>query len=429
MSTEQTQITAMNAAFTLDALVHWPVRHSILLVGDHGVGKDGIVKTAAMMQGIPCVDIRLSQNDVGDIKGMPFRVKGKTVFAPPDWMPFKEEEEMELEELLGNVATAAGKRSAFPRGILFFNEINRATREVQQAAFEIVLDRTMNTRVLRDGWRIVSAVNGDEHYQVNVMDVAFKSRFYVIKFRPSVEEWLTWADDPIVKPAAINPEVLKITSADITGPLHPAITGYIRRHPKMLDPTDELLSKAESDVTLQVQNRRAWHMFSDTIKVREALNGIGEVPEVLSKSKEANDYLLLMGTGYVGPMAAVSFAQYIATDYKVLSGEIILNGWNDDIRSKIEEISKAGRTVELARYCDMVVDVVVSQKSDKMSAEQKRNLTEFFTILPNARRAHLYKVLANKARIAANDWYSDKRVEKLVLEALMSPGVEKSINK
>lgn len=417
------QITSMNAAFTLDALVHWPVRQSILLVGDHGVGKDGLVKTAAMIQSIPCVDIRLSQNDVGDIKGMPFRVKGRTVFAPPDWMPFKEEEDIELEDLLANVATAAAKRSSFERGILFFNEINRATREVQQAAFEIVLDRTMNTRVLRDGWRIVSAVNGDEHYQVNSMDVAFKSRFFVIKFRPSVEEWLGWAADPQVKATPVKPEVLKITSAIQEGALHPAITSYIRQHPNMLDPTDELLAKAESEVTLQVQNRRAWHMFSDALKVREALASIGEVPEVLAKNDAANKYLILMGMGYVGPLAAIDFARYVETNYETLSGDIILNKWDEEVAKKVKYLCDEGRTVELARYCDMVVDIVAGQESKVMSKVQKKNLSEFFSLLPNARRAHLYKNIITKARQATNDWYADKKVEKMVLESIVAPTV------
>ena len=426
IETASPKILTMNAAFALDVMLHWPVRHSILFVGDHGVGKDGIVKTAAMIQGIPCVDIRLSQNDVGDIKGMPFRVKGRTLFAPPDWMPFEDDTEMDLDELVGCVATAASKRSSASRGILFFNEINRAIREVQQAAFEIVLDRTMNTRVLREGWRIASAVNGDDHYQVNVMDVAFKSRFYIIKFRPSVEEWLAWAKDPVIKAVAQDPRVLDIISRVIDGPLHPVVRGYIERHPNMLDPTEELLTQAESDVTMQVQNRRAWHMFSDCILVREALAEIGIVPTVLSKEDGALEYLQIMGMGYVGPMAAIDFASYVQTDYEVLDGNIILNKWTNEVADKVKVVVEAGRTIELCRYNDMVVSLVKGMKVKKLTEGQKSNLSAYFKLLPNAQRAHIYKNFTNEDRAVALDWYSDKKVEKMVLDALMAPSQEKA---
>lgn len=412
---------SMNAAFALDVLLHWPVRQSILLVGDHGIGKDGIVKTAAMIQNIPCVDIRLSQNDVGDIKGMPFRVKGRTVFAPPDWMPFKEEEEMELEELMGTVTTAAGKRASAKRGILFFNEINRASLEVRQAAFEIVLDRTMNSRELRDGWRIVSAVNGDDHYQVNVMDLAFKSRFYVIRFKPSVEEWLTWGENPEVKAVTEDPRALDIVSKPITGPLHPAVLGYIRQHPPMLDPTDEQLAQAEADVALQVPNRRAWHMMSDSLRVREALADINVVRPPLSKEQNSLNYLLLMGMGYVGFGATVDFMNYIRTDYEVMSGDIILNKWSVDVEARVRKCLDEGCTVELSRYNDQIVEIARDVDGRKLSKVQKRNLTTYFQLLNRALRAMLYKNFISEAREACNDWYSDKEVEKLVLEALMAP--------
>lgn len=415
--------TSMNAAFTLDVLLHWPVRQSILLVGDHGVGKDGIVKTAAAMQGIPCIDIRLSQNDVGDIKGMPFKVKGRTIFAPPDWMPFKEEEEVELAELLDTVATTAGKRALSPRGILFFNEINRATREVQQAAFEIVLDRTMNNRVLRDGWRIVSAVNGDDHYQVNAIDVAFKSRFYVIKFRPSVEEWLTWANDPEVKPVEQKPEIIKITSEEITGPLHPAVVGFVSKHRNLLDPTEELLTQAESDITLQVPNRRAWHMLSDCLKVHEKLAEAGEIPAPLAKDRASLDHLLLMALGYVGPLAATEFMRYVESDYETLSGDIILNRWDDNVEKKVKEIVKSGRVVEVSSYCNMIVGIIKSAKVSKLEDRQKANLSAFYKLLTKETRSRFYKQFIHECREACLDWYEDKDVQKMTLDALKAPKV------
>ena len=78
--------------------------------------------------------------------------------------------------------------------ILLLDEIDRAPREVQQAAFELALDHRLNMRPLPEDWRVVSAINGDgDIYHINEMDVAFIDRFFVIKFNPSKEEWFKFA--------------------------------------------------------------------------------------------------------------------------------------------------------------------------------------------------------------------------------------------
>jgi hypothetical protein len=44
--------------------------------------KSDIVALAAKQGGYSLIDLRLSQNDIGDIKGMPSHIKGKTVSPP-----------------------------------------------------------------------------------------------------------------------------------------------------------------------------------------------------------------------------------------------------------------------------------------------------------------------------------------------------------
>lgn len=391
--------SSMNATFTLDVLLRWPVRQSILLVGNHGVGKDGIIQTAARIKRVPLVDIRLSQNDVGDVKGLPYLVKGRTMFAPPDWMPFEDDVAVGPEELVDRISSAA-ERAKCPEGYLHFNEINRATRETQQCVFEVILDRTMGTRALRKGWHIVSAVNGDDHYQVTCMDVAFKSRFFLINFKPTVEEWLTWA---------------------IENGIHPVIIGLIQKHPELLDPTEELLTRAETETTLQVQNRRAWHMFSDCIKEREDYAAKGEVPMPISKDQDALNWLLLVGYGYVGPIASTELMNFVAHDYEALSGDIILNKWGRDVATKVSTIVAAGRMIELSRYNEMIV-TVIKETQNNLSPEQKKNLTAYYRLLPKESRALFYKHFMDEARIICLNWYESKEVQTLVVEALKIPG-------
>jgi len=166
-------------------------------------------------------------------------------------------------------------------------------------------------------------------------------------------------------------------------------------------------------------------MLSDCIKVREALAAVGEVPQPVSKDRGSLDYLLLMGLGYVGPLAATELMRYVETDYQSLSGDIILNKWDSEVEKKIKDIVKAGRVIEMSSYCDMIVDIAKLGKDKPLSFDQKRNLTAFFKLLTKEMRARLYKRFISECRETCLDWYGDKDVQKLVVEALKTPKVKK----
>jgi len=390
-----TKAHSMNAAFTLDLLLHSPPKQSIMLVGDHGVGKDGVIIDAANILQCPVIDIRLSQNDVGDIKGMPFRVKGRTLFAPPDWMPLEKEEYENLDELLDQVDSTASKSASGERGVLFFNELNRACREVQQTVMQVALARCMGTRKIKDGWRVVSAINGDEHYITTALDLALKSRFRLIRFKPSVEEWLAWA---------------------VKNGLHPLVIDFIRRFNTMLDPTDQLLREGATDIMMQVRNRRAWEMFSDDIKEREMLAAKGEVPHPLAKTKDDLAMLQLRAMTYIDNIAAMQFVSYLETDYQTLNGDIILNKWTKGVEKKVKAIMAAGRYVELSRYADSIVETI---GKPKLTATQKGNLTSYYKLLNRESRVRLFKTYMHESKTSCLDWYEDKAVRSLTSEALL----------
>jgi len=390
-----TKAHTMNAAFTKDLLLHSPIEQSIMLVGDHGVGKDGIIKEAAMELNCPVIDIRLSQNDVGDIKGMPIQVKGRTLFAPPDWMPLEHENYENIGELLDDISTRAAKMASSDTGFLFLNELNRASREVQQVVMEICLDRTMGMRQVKKGWRIVSAINGDEHYITTILDLALKSRFRLVRFKPSVEEWLEWA---------------------VRMELHPAIIEFIRRFNTMLDPSDKLLREGAANIDVQVRNRRAWEMFSDDIKYRLNLYDEGKVSDPLAKDKDALGLLQMRAMTYMDTIAAMDFCSFLMTDYETLSGEIILNKWDKDVAKKVKDVVKGNRLVELSRYSDMIVETI---GTSILTKDQKDNLTSYCKLLNRESRVCLFKRYMHESKKSCLDWYEDKGVRTLMTEALM----------
>lgn len=392
----------MNAKDTFRVLKQFPVDESILIVGNHGIGKSQVVKQVADSEGIPCIDFRLSQNDVGDLKGMPFHVGGRTVFAPPEFMPLTEEDAKQLKELL-NLTDDISMGRYGDKGILFLDEINRASREVQQAAFELVLDRRMNLRALPKGWRVVAAVNGeDDIYTVNSLDPAFLSRFFVINFEPTDQEWFKWAHKEGV---------------------HPAIIDFLQRHPDLLDPTPEILSDAAAEGIKKVHDRRAWHKFSNTLNKMFEDHEKGELKhEPLSKDPESLNYLTLVAQGYVGVLAGNRFRGFIETDYQSLDANTILNKYDKDVEKRIKSIAKKGRIVEIGNYNESIIDHIKHNVKDKLNKTQKENLTKYINLLPKETVADLWQRMDQELKDIASDWYqSNDKNSKIILAALINP--------
>ncbi len=166
-----------------------PAYAPVLAWGESGVGKSETIKRVARQvtdrtpddpRGpMQVIDLRLGTQEVGDLIGLPRDGVGPdgepcTIHAKPDWFP-----------------------APNTRGFLFFDELNRGPLETQQAVFQCILDRTMHTHKLPDGWIIVSAVNpATEDYEVREMyDKAFFARFLHVAFEPTVAEWLTYATE------------------------------------------------------------------------------------------------------------------------------------------------------------------------------------------------------------------------------------------
>ena len=119
------------------------------------------------------VDVRISQLDSTDLRGIP-TIDGKTTrWVTPNWLP--------------NRQTS--------KGILFFDELNLAPPSIQSSCYQIILDRRLGDYVLPDGWVIVSAGNRMED-RANIFDLPMPlaNRLMHIELRiPEVSEWVEWA--------------------------------------------------------------------------------------------------------------------------------------------------------------------------------------------------------------------------------------------
>lgn len=245
-----------------------PASHNIMLVGNHGIGKSEILTEFFREKGMPVVALFLGQmSDPGDLIGLPCKDEktGKTDFMPPYWFPTD-----------GNPI------------VLFLDELNRARPEILQTVMDLALNRKLAGKLLPEGSRIISAVNAGDQYQLTDLDPALVSRFNIVNFKPTAEEWLLWA-----RKSGLDPRVV----------------GFIDENRMWLDKDPDQKEGADTGLDKN-PDRRAWKRVSDVVADK------AELKEIDSK----------IISSIVGPKAASAFIQNAATR-KILSGREVLSGF------------------------------------------------------------------------------------------------------
>lgn len=164
-------------------------RLPVLIRGRHGIGKSEWAKQLAKKlkwgsnpeQGLPVVEVRLSQMTEGDIIGMPSAKPKKigmleaTSFNPPDWFA----------------------RACVEPCVLFFDELDRAGREVRQGTFQVSDSRRIHGNTLHPDTVVLAAINGGpsgDDYQVQELDKAENSRWQIFDVEPDFQIWKRWAE-------------------------------------------------------------------------------------------------------------------------------------------------------------------------------------------------------------------------------------------
>ena len=144
----------------------------VMLHGSPGVGKSDVVRQIAKQRGIELIDLRLSQLDPVDLRGVPSvdTKKHITSWNTPSFLPTDGE------------------------GILFLDEINSAAQATQAAAYQLVLDRKLGDYVMPPGWAIIAAGNrSTDRAIVNQMSTALKNRFTHLNYEVNNDDWCDWA--------------------------------------------------------------------------------------------------------------------------------------------------------------------------------------------------------------------------------------------
>jgi hypothetical protein len=146
----------------------------VMLWGPPGVGKSQIVAQVAQRHGVKLIDIRLSQMEPSDLRGIPFRSENSVEWAVPAMLP-------------------NAKRHG-EEGILFLDEITSAPPSVSAAAYQLILDRKLGEYEVPRGWAIIAAGNrqGDRGVTYS-MPAPLANRFSHYEVDINLDDWVAWA--------------------------------------------------------------------------------------------------------------------------------------------------------------------------------------------------------------------------------------------
>lgn len=214
----------------LNLVIHDPKEGQVQTVtpfiwGKPGIGKSDTIRQICEKMGIDFIDLRLSQLESADLRGIPVPVESEGIskWFPPEFLPFK-----------------GIKRYEGTSGILLLDELNRARPDVLQAAFQLVLDRKVGMHELLDSWYIVAAGNLGEEDKTDVveMDSALKNRFIHFHVDVDLKVWLDWAEGAGV---------------------HPDVREFLNGKPKWL----YYVANQEDNIYV---TPRSWEKFSDILK-------------------------------------------------------------------------------------------------------------------------------------------------------------------
>jgi hypothetical protein len=227
----------------------------VLVTGHSGIGKTQVTDLYAHNDVGGYMELRTSQMDPSDIKGIPYLDGGISRWASPDFLPYEDRD---------------GKY-----GVLCLEEILDGTQEVNASTQSLVLERRVGDYRLPDGWQIIALGNRKEHGGINRgLSVPQKTRY------AHIEAIMELGADTQAKDGLL-PHFIR-------SGVDPIVISFLKFHPDMAFKMPET-GAAE----WAYPNPRAW----------ERVSGVRKKDP--SKSMRFNLYASLVGEG-----AAVAFASH-----------------------------------------------------------------------------------------------------------------------
>ena len=143
-----------------------------MLWGPPGIGKSSIIHQIAQEQSRTVIDLRLSQLEYSDLRGIPFILNGTVTWSIPSCFPKADDD----------------------TSIIFLDEINCAHPSILSAAYQLVLDRKIGEYTLPKNVSIVAAGNRiEDNSDLTEMPLPLLNRFAHIDITFDYNSWESFA--------------------------------------------------------------------------------------------------------------------------------------------------------------------------------------------------------------------------------------------
>lgn len=269
-----------------------------VVVGDRGIGKTQMMREIAELLDMKMINIDCNLLKEGEIGGLPIPHKndnGVMVTQYAIHAKLKLIEDYLQENPEGSV-------------LLFFDELNRTTRETMAELMNLILNREINGYTLPESVFLVAAMNptsttngfeGDSSYGVTEMDAASKNRLVWLYLEQDAKSWLSWATEaPNHVAEADDKAELDLIMFDINEydtMIDETIVEFIASTPNMLNNPRE-----DRDVS---PSGRTWQFASDIMRTYE-----------LNKKHFNTSHLDACIKGCIGDEAFLQLMQFISNN-------------------------------------------------------------------------------------------------------------------
>lgn len=190
MSNEVTMNRQLGATKIKNAVLQCiKMKQPVMIWGPGGVGKSSIIKQMTKELDGRMYDVRLSQMEPTDIRGIPFYNKenGKMDWAAPIDLPDPED------------------AKNHPIVVLFLDELSSAVPTVAAAAYQLILDRKVGKYELPNNCVVVAAGNREaDKGVVYRMPAPLANRLVHLEMNVDFDAWQAWAVNNQIHPDIIG---------------------------------------------------------------------------------------------------------------------------------------------------------------------------------------------------------------------------------
>jgi hypothetical protein len=329
----------------------------LFIFGAPGIGKTKIVGQIAEEMKGSLIDVACNCMQPEDFVGVPKMI---------------EIEKPSEKNLIGRGITRHNINAKFPvdplsKGIIFFDEMNRADPTVLSSLLLFSRERRIGNYYLPEGWLIVAAGNRDQDVvkgsSITKLGSAFADRYSIINYVPTIESFLKFVENsnsPGLPGTDLNDNPRKETIREV---FLPVLVQFLKWDDSFFYTTRDPENK-ESNTA----NPRSW------VKAAQKIYSLLEDMRAEGKEKIPEKLLYQKLTEIIGSKAAVAFMNY----YRV---------YNDIDLNSIENILKDGKNADLpkkddeGKYRPDVLFAVANALLSILSRKGKITLAEYHNIL------------------------------------------------